>query len=655
MSSPSITVIVVNWNRRELLRSCLVSLTKQTNAQFQLIVVDNGSTDGSADMVSTEFPLAKLIRNSENLGFCRANNQAIRLASGERIALLNNDAEAGPEFLHELEMAMKGDSGIGMAAAKIVLFADPSRIDKAGHLIWPDGQNRGRGTGALDTGQFDVQEEVLWPDGCAAMYSRSMLEQIGGFDEDFFAYGDDAELGLRARIAGWRCIYNPRAIVRHHHSSTLGAGSARRLALIERNRVLLAAKLFPWSLLRLNLFYYLQRLAAGAAAAAAGEGEASSFPGVAGKLRLALGLLWGDLQAVPLLPKMLRKRATLIRKLSPRQTKELILAHRISLKELSTRVAWASARAPEPCLRCGAKAVDYLLEGSDRLYHTTTQRFQIAKCKICGLTHLSPRPEPAQLAHFYPGNYWFDPTEDTASRWAERYRRFVLGDHLHFVMQSYIHMKESGPILDVGCGGGLLPGMLRERSLPALGLDSSREACCIAWRRHHVPAIKGDLTEPPFPPESFSLITLFHVLEHLPDPGAYLDAAHALLRPASRLILQVPNIDCWQFRLLRARWNGLDIPRHLTDFRTEDIFFFLQKHGFEVLRTKHFSLRDNPAGLATSLAPSLDPMARRINGKPSSLPHNLAYLALTALALPFALAEAACGYGSSIMVEARKR
>ena len=149
---------------------------------------------------------------------------------------------------------------IGMAASKILVYEDPRRIDKAGHLIYPDGQNRGRGSGELDAGQYDRVEEVLWPDGCAAMYRREMLDQIGGFDEDFFAYADDAELGLRARIAGWKCLYIPSAVVRHHRGATLGVRSSRRLELIERNRVLLAAKLFPWSLLWLNGAYYLARL-----------------------------------------------------------------------------------------------------------------------------------------------------------------------------------------------------------------------------------------------------------------------------------------------------------------------------------------------------------------------------------------------------------
>jgi GT2 family glycosyltransferase len=203
-------------------------------------------------------------------------------------------------------------------------------------LIYPDGQNRGRGTGELDQGQYDRVEEVLWPDGCAAMYRSSMLESISGFDEDFFAYADDAELGLRARIAGWKCLYMPRAVVRHHRGATLGLRSSRRLELIERNRVLLAVKLFPWSLLWLNPVYYAMRLGAGVWAALTGQGEVGKFPGLRGKLQAALALLKGDLGALLLIPRMLAKRRAMerIRKLSPREVRKLILEHRIPLKQL---------------------------------------------------------------------------------------------------------------------------------------------------------------------------------------------------------------------------------------------------------------------------------------------------------------------------------
>src|SRR6185295_8132750 len=148
--------------------------------------------------------------------------------------------------------------------------------------------NRGRGSGQIDHGQFNKLEEVLWPDGCAALYRKEMLDQIGGFDEDLFAYGDDAELGMRARVAGWGCLYVPTAVVRHHRGATLGVLSSRRLELIERNRVLLAVKHFPISLLWLNFGYFLLRLGAGGWAALKGKGEVGRFPGASGKARAAI-------------------------------------------------------------------------------------------------------------------------------------------------------------------------------------------------------------------------------------------------------------------------------------------------------------------------------------------------------------------------------
>jgi GT2 family glycosyltransferase len=329
-----ISVVIVNWNRRELLRAALQSLSRQTGVEFEIIVVDNGSADGSAAMAETEFGV-RVIRNSENRGFCAANNQGIAAATGEFVALLNNDAEAEPGWLAALHRACSRAPEIGMAASKVLVWEEPARIDKTGHLIFPDGQNKGRGAGQPDHGQFDREEEVLWPDGCAALYRKSMLDRIGGFDEDFFAYGDDAELGLRARIAGWKCIYTPAAVVRHHRGATLGKDSVRRLELIERNRLLLALKLFPWSLLCLNPLYFLARAAAGIWAAGRGTGETAHFPGLSGKWRMAAALARGEWQALRLAPRMLRKRTAVrrIRRLLPGEVRRLLLAHRLPLRE----------------------------------------------------------------------------------------------------------------------------------------------------------------------------------------------------------------------------------------------------------------------------------------------------------------------------------
>jgi GT2 family glycosyltransferase len=334
-------VILVNWNRRELLRAALESLARQTAPSYEVVVVDNGSDDDSAalvDQLAASYPVTlRLIRNSENRGFCAANNQGIAATDSEWVALLNNDAEADRQWLAALEAVGRTDPEIGMVASKILVWEDPRRIDKAGHLMYPDGQNRGRGTGQLDQGQFDRVEETLWPDGCAALYRRAMLEDIGGFDEDFFAYADDAELGLRGRTAGWMCLYAPGAVVRHHRAATLGLSSRRRLTLIERNRVLLAVKLFPWNLLWLNGAYYLARIAGGLWASLTNRGELRNYPGAKGKLTAAMGLVLGSLQALPLIPRMLRKRRALRskRRLTTAQVRRLLLRHRISLREIS--------------------------------------------------------------------------------------------------------------------------------------------------------------------------------------------------------------------------------------------------------------------------------------------------------------------------------
>ncbi|HLH40824.1 MAG TPA: class I SAM-dependent methyltransferase [Bryobacteraceae bacterium] len=236
----------------------------------------------------------------------------------------------------------------------------------------------------------------------------------------------------------------------------------------------------------------------------------------------------------------------------------------------------------------------------------------------------------------------------------------MLRDHLRFVERALAQSKEQGLILDVGCGGGLFLQMLRERcQRQVAGLDFSLDAAHVAWRRSGVPAVCATLSRAPFASGGCAAITMFHVVEHLYDPASYLEAAHQLLRPEGRLILQVPNAACWQFLLFGERWNGIDVPRHLINFRLSDIETLLDHCGFEVVRTKHFSLRDNPAGMATSLAPLLDPMARRLREIPETplrrLWKDLIYTALVASCLPFTILEAACRAGSTVMVEARKK
>ncbi len=311
------------------------------------------------------------------------------------------------------------------------------------------------------------------------------------------------------------------------------------------------------------------------------------------------------------------------------------------------------------CLLCGSDRFAPLFRASDRLFHTTTREFAVVRCSQCGLVRLDPQPDPEELRRYYPDSYWFAPDQSAASRLEEAYRRLVLRDHVRFVEQSLRHSRARGPLLDVGSGGGLFLRLMRQRGFRAVGLDFSREAAAISWRQQQAPAVCAMLENAPFSAESLAGLTMFHVLEHLYDPRAYLSAARDLLAADGRLVVQVPNAACWQFRLLGRSWNGVDVPRHLFDFRDRDVEKLMEQCGFEVLRRKYFSLRDNPAGLASSLAPSLDPMARRVRGLKESgrarLLRDLTYFALVVASLPFTVLEAAFRAGSTVMIEARRR
>jgi GT2 family glycosyltransferase len=334
----SITVIVVNWNNRELLRECLFSLRRQTYRNFHVIVVDNGSIDESLEMLDSEFGgFAYIITNSRNHGFCRAVNQAIRASKSDYVALLNNDAEADPVWLEAMVQAIERTDEVGMVACKILKYDQPNVIDKVGHLIYPDGQNRGRGTDQIDHGQFDEEEEALFPDGCAALYRRAVFQTAGMFDEDFFAYGDDAELGLRARLAGWKAVYAPRAKAYHHHSQTLGAYSPEKIFFVERNRIWLAVKLFPLPVLLLNPYYAGARFLAGVAASVLRKGPAGSFSREYSLVRLIWTIFHADLAALARLPQMWRKRLAIksTQKLPDAEVRRLMRQFRISLKELA--------------------------------------------------------------------------------------------------------------------------------------------------------------------------------------------------------------------------------------------------------------------------------------------------------------------------------
>lgn len=231
------TVVIPTLNARELLRDALASLERQT-VPPAVVVVDNASSDGTAEMVAERFPQVRLVRASENLGFGRAVNLGARDAEGDALVLVNNDVVCEPDFVERICEPL-ADAEVGMVAGVLVQGAAPGRIDSAGIEVDPTLRSFdylwNRPLAALE-----AATDPLGPCGGAAAYRLEAFRAAGGFDEAFFAYWEDVDLALRLRLAGWRCVLAPDARALHRHGATTGASSplARRLESFGRAYVL---------------------------------------------------------------------------------------------------------------------------------------------------------------------------------------------------------------------------------------------------------------------------------------------------------------------------------------------------------------------------------------------------------------------------------
>lgn len=251
--SPKVSVVILNWNGRRYLDDCLTSLEAQNYPGFEVILVDNGSTDGSVEWVAGRFPQVQVIRNETNVGFAAGNNQAIRASQAEFVVTLNNDTRVEPGWLAALVAAAEEDPAVGMCASKMLFAGRPGIINSTGINLDPVGIAWDRRGGELDDGQETEPTEVFGPCAGAALYRRAMLDQIGLFDERFFAYMGDVDLAWRARLAGWCCLYVPRARVYHVHSATAREGSPFKNRLLGRNKIWTIAKNYPTARLALYL------------------------------------------------------------------------------------------------------------------------------------------------------------------------------------------------------------------------------------------------------------------------------------------------------------------------------------------------------------------------------------------------------------------
>jgi GT2 family glycosyltransferase len=337
---PVISVIIPNWNGKRFLVECIDSLRAQSFHDFEVILVDNGSTDGSAEFVEERYgDWIRIIRNKKNLGFAGGNNVGIRAARGDYIVLLNNDTWTDPHWLEELVKATQSDPPVGMWGSKVCSFYQRDRIEGVGELIYWDGLCRARGQYEHDRGQYNAIEEILFPPGCGAMYRKSLFDGMGLFDEDFFAYADDSEIGIRARLAGWKCLYVPRAVVYHKNSGTAGQYSPLKAFYVERNRLWITIKYFPLPLLLLSIFFTFYRYAFQAYGALTHQGAAGKFTQIYSPLKLVGILFKAYGSGFRYLPRMWKKRKMLrpLKKVSYGEIFSWFKRFGIKAKEISLR------------------------------------------------------------------------------------------------------------------------------------------------------------------------------------------------------------------------------------------------------------------------------------------------------------------------------
>ena len=287
-----VAVVVPNWNGRRWLPGLFDSLANQTRAPDDVVVVDNGSTDGSLEWLREHG--VRTLALGENTGFAYAANRGIEAVEAEAVALVNTDVELEPDWLERAAERLASEPAAASIATKMVLLDDPGVLDDAGDELRRDGVAHQRGHGRPDDGRFAQPGEAFSACAGAALYRRAAVREVGGFDERLFSYLEDVDLGLRLRLAGWRCAYEP-AVARHARHGSSGQLERSVDAWVARNTVLLVAKAFPLRWIGPVAYRQLSWIAE-----AAREGRLGEH-------------LRGLAMAAPALPAMLRERRRLRR------------------------------------------------------------------------------------------------------------------------------------------------------------------------------------------------------------------------------------------------------------------------------------------------------------------------------------------------------
>jgi GT2 family glycosyltransferase len=335
LPEPRVTVIIPTLRADSALAECVGSLEAQTISDFDVIVVDN-SGQGLANRLEEVRRRARVIENPGNAGFGAAVNQAIRASATPYVAVLNDDTIAHPGWLEAMLRAAEERYETGMCAPQIRLFGE-DRLDSAGMLLCRDGSSKQRGH-LEPVSNYTERRQVLLPSGCAALYKRDMLDETGLFDERFFLYCEDTDLGLRARWKLWECVYVPEAVVEHRYSHSAGNASPLKAYYVERNRLFVLVKNFPLAGVLAAPFVSLARYLWHVVYLAGGRGKAAQH-GAAGLSgwKLPWYVVRAHAALIPELPRLVRERRRIQHhaRMQPKQFRKMLLSYKISARQVA--------------------------------------------------------------------------------------------------------------------------------------------------------------------------------------------------------------------------------------------------------------------------------------------------------------------------------
>jgi hypothetical protein len=549
-----VSAIIVSWNNRDLVLRCVRSAfaSASPGLEVEVILSDNGSEDGTADAVEAAFPSATVIRNGRNLGFAAGVNRGAARATGERLLLLNSDAELTPAALRGLSEALDRDPGADAAAPRLV-HPDGSEQRCAHPLPTLEGIaskftlmrlfGKGRAATKLQLpppGSPPVPVDYVI--GAVVLLRRDAVPGAGVLDEDFFFYFEDTDLCRRLRDRGRRILYCPAVEVLHQG----GASS-------EKNYYRITRTYFRSLLTYLRKHHVKER-------------PASWW--VLFKLLFTGNLLYDLIKHLPgmlLKPSKAGRRWNRIRALSDLVLNDL----RGSLEGLTRRPRRAEGPGG-PCPICGERGWRKVITTSDLAYRAVPDVFILASCRGCGFHSLQPPPSDPVLQAAYPAAY-----EPHTARESGGQGR----------LPSFWELAQLGPgtrVLDVGCGAGRYAGRVLKEGCEVWGIEPDPQAAEAA-RALGVKVHTGLVEDAPFPRGYFDVVSLIHVIEHVRNPVEMLRRAAEFLRPGGRMLLLTPNVDSIPFRIFKEAWFPLETPRHLHLFSPATLGDACRRAGLRVL------------------------------------------------------------------------